>query len=87
MSDNHDEHYLQLEARGVSVIDAMEREVCLGIPSEFHTIARRNLSNALALKYSLRLGTKGGAADRLADLDKRDNYRHRAQHGCWRPTA
>ena len=87
MSGNHDEHYRQLEARGVSVIAEMEREVCRDIPAEFHAIARRNLSNAMAKKYELRLGTKGHAADHMADLDKRDNYRHRAQHGCWRPTA
>jgi len=40
----------------------------------------------MAKKYELRLGTKGHAADHMADLDKRDNYRFRAVHGCWRPT-
>ena len=86
MGDNRDEHCRQLEARGVSVIVEMEREVCRDIPAEFHAIARRNLSNAMARKYELRLGTKGGSADHMADLDKRDNYRFRAVHGCWRPT-
>lgn len=84
MSNNHDEHYQALEARGVSVIKCMEIEVCMGIPSEFHAIARRNLSNALAMKYQLRAGRKGGLDGAEADIEKMANYRHRAETGKWR---
>lgn len=87
MSTNHDDHYKALEERGVCVIEAMELEVCMGLPSEFHAIAKRNLCNALAIKYLLRAGTKGGQAGADADIAKMQNYKHRAAHGCWRPEA
>jgi hypothetical protein len=67
---------------GVEPIAVMEAIICAGIPAEFHAIARRNLSAALAAKYLLRLGHKDEGGK---ELDKAANYVHRSRNGEWRP--
>lgn len=78
---NHDDHYQRIEARGVEPIAVMESIVCAGLPEQFHAVAKRNLSLALGVKYALRLGEKDVPEK---ELDKMDNYLHRARKGEWR---
>ncbi len=81
----HDDHYRKIEESGeVSPIVRMEATVCLDLPEEFHAIARRNLSLALAQKYKLRAGHKDGE-DAQKERDKEMNYLHRATTGEWMP--
>lgn len=75
------EHYGKIvEGGDVEPIVAMEAAACIGIPAEYHPVARRNLHVAQALKYLLRLGAKD-AAD--SELGKAENYIHRARTGGW----
>jgi len=76
----HDGHYRELEMMGVEPIIIMETIMCAGIPNEFWTTVRRNLSAALATKYLLRMGRKD-QSDK--ELDKAANYIHRARTGRW----
>ena len=74
------EHYRNLEARGVEPIAAMEQAAVAGIPVEMHDAVLRNLNIAMALKYLLRCGSKD-APD--SELQKAQNYVHRARYGIW----
>ena len=75
------EHYEAVkDATGMEPIDLLEAAACVGIPAEYHAVARRNLNVAQALKYLLRLGAKDAAE---SELRKAESYVHRARTGEW----
>lgn len=76
----HDEHYRRIEGRGVEPIEAIETLICNGIPPELHETTKCNYNLAQAMKYMLRAGEKESA---MKDLEKAQNYLHRAMHGKW----
>lgn len=80
--ETHDAHYRKIELTGIEPIVEMERINCMDLPEEYHAIARRNLSRALAAKHRMRLGHKDDPAMEKA---KAANYDYRAKHGTWRP--
>lgn len=86
MTEKHDQHYRNLETRGIEPIKAMESVICNGIPESMHPVARRNLNIAQAIRYLLRAGEKEGQSA-SKDLDKAANYVHRARTGAWMPDA
>lgn len=84
---NHDNHYRNIEANGlIEPIVRMESTICLGLPVEYHAIARRNLNLAMADKHIGRVGQKAGEVEDK-ELEKAGNYLHRARTGSWRPVA
>lgn len=84
MTEKHDQHYRNLETRGIEPIKVMESAACNGIPESLHPVARRNLNIAQAIRYLLRAGEKEGQSA-SKDLDKAANYVHRARTGDWLP--
>ena len=76
----HDDHYREVESRGVEPIEVAETIICNQIPEEFHAILKRNYSLAQAGKYFMRCGTKD---DPSKELEKAANYLHRARTGKW----
>ena len=78
----HDGHYRTLEAKGAEPIECMEALVCRGIPEDLHRIAKRNLNMAMASKHQDRAGEKSGEAWEK-ELQKAENYLHRAWAGRW----
>jgi hypothetical protein len=78
---NHDDHYRRIEAMGIEPILMQESIICQSLPEEFHAIAKRNLSLAQAVRYIARAGEKG---QETADIEKAENYLHRARTGKWR---
>lgn len=84
---NHDSHYRNIEENGlIEPIVRMESTICLGLPVEYHAIARRNLNLAMADKHIGRVGQKAGEVEDK-ELEKAGNYLHRARTGSWRPVA
>lgn len=81
MADNQDPHYREIESRGVEPIAVLETVICNGLPAEHHQTAIRNLRICMGLKHLLRVGHKD---DVNKELDKAQNYIHRAQNGRWR---
>jgi hypothetical protein len=78
---NHDDHYRRIKAKGIEPILMQESIICQSIPEEYHAIAKRNLSLAQAVRYIARAGEKD---QETADIEKAENYLHRARTGKWR---
>lgn len=76
----HDQHYRNIEGRGVEPIEVQETIICNDIPPELHAIVKRNFNLAQANKYLMRCGEKDQPEKELA---KAQNYIHRAIHSCW----
>jgi len=78
----HDEHYRKLESEKKEPIIRMEEKICNEIPVEFHLICKRNLNLAMCEKHTSRAGEKKGE-DWKKELEKAENYLHRARTGNW----
>jgi NAD-dependent dihydropyrimidine dehydrogenase PreA subunit len=74
---NHDEHY---KNRGFESIDIMESLLVFNVPEEHHEVILRNFRSAMAFKYQSRLGLKD---DPVKELQKAENWIHRAKTGEW----
>ena len=72
---NHDDHYIRMRIQPVDV-----QEQILAQPSEVEHVARHHI--AVAVAYQMRAGMKEGQ-DWRKDLEKAENYLHRARTGLW----
>lgn len=76
MKENHDKHYASQTIEPINVIEQVAQNL-----ENTKLSAKQKLLVLQALKYLLRLGTKD---DGFKEVNKAENYLHRALNGKWR---